>query len=245
MRRCLHYTLCTALAVVIVHALTGCRPQQPRTAPIARPSADVGAAARVVRINARVNDPARWFAAHGATESLDRDQHLDACVELVVGAAGEPALLCDEQEVVTRGLNELAVYRVVVHRVVRVVRAGSIQSVLDGRTALLAARQPYPRARGILELTLRIARDGRSATVEASTTDDCKTVQPPEPEPYLPGQEVAPEERDWVRADRYFEQIWVERLCSERGSFVWQGDRFERVLPEIPLLHGRNARTPT
>ena len=105
--------------------------------------------------NAEQVDFAReWFRARG----VKGPKNLTDCIELVVGTSREQALVCDESHAgpatkkYTHGL-------VTQRRVVRVVRAAKIVSVLDVETSRADVSWSLPE----LALELRIADDGMSA----------------------------------------------------------------------------------
>jgi hypothetical protein len=149
---------------------------------------------------------AAWLSAHGATGSLDDFGNECCCVELRVGTALEPAVQCDE-------LDDVGVpdgYWAIVHRIVRVVRAGTSVKVLDVPIQLgNMDRSPRPgRSWADFELELRIAPDGTSATVDAR-------------EHGCAARTAKHEAEDAVDVAR-------RRMCAARGVYRWNGARFRR-----------------
>jgi hypothetical protein len=145
-----------------------------------------------------------------------------------VGAAREDALRCtDAVEVGEGGENDLWVYRMVEHEIVRVVRAGKVVDILDVATSIHSVDAPPPppgrESRGFVNLELDVASDGMSATVVALDPKvDCQRVHesPPEPE-----ADYAAMARGWDK----FDNKWITRICNGRGTFVWKGRRFART----------------
>jgi hypothetical protein len=186
----------------------------------ARASADAAVAEYI--------DPREWFEAHGAKGSLDAYANSWGCASIAVGAAREDALRCtDAVEVGEGGENDLWVYRMVEHEIVRVVRAGKVVDILDVATSIHSVDAPPPppgrESRGFVNLELDVASDGMSATVVALDPKvDCQRVHesPPEPE-----ADYAAMARGWDK----FDNKWITRICNGRGAFVWKGRRFART----------------
>jgi hypothetical protein len=178
----------------------------------------------------RVDYATEWLSPRGATGSLDRFGNVWGCVEIVVGTAREPALVCDEAQEPSRGKDETSVYRVVTHRVAFVVRAHKIVTVLDVEWRLEALDAPHPgpgrSSPAIIELQLTIAPDGMSATLEdarADMMDACPAEIPSARTPQKQG------EKGELDAWRAFDDELERRMCNARGGFIWKAGRFVRA----------------
>lgn len=160
-------------------------------------------------------DPDAWLAARGAHAAVGTLNNVWGCLEIIVGTDSEQALVCDEAEQVSCCDD---VDRVVTHRIVRVVRAAKIVSVLDAPTRIDALDAPpahpnRPRSPSMLDLTLTIAPDGRSATILDEGV--C--------------QRLAAERRpQGEEAPRAFDRDLQRRSCKARGEYVWKRGRFAR-----------------
>ncbi len=157
-------------------------------------------AVMVATAHAEDVDLEKWLRARGVMGEIDPLRQPFGCRELVVGKAREAALACVEIEEVSSGGGEYPIVLVVTHQTVNVVRAGKVVVVLDASTRL----EPFdglPGLRALLELQLRLAPDGMSATLEA----DCQ-----------------------ARRGAGFEADLERRMCDARGSYMWAHGRFER-----------------
>jgi hypothetical protein len=141
-----------------------------------------------------------------------------SCIDLVVGAARERAVLCNDVE---------WAYWTVTRQVVRVVRAGKKVIVLELPTRV----EGFDTGATMLETRLRIAADGMSATVDGvpakrdapepthgNPIEDCKSAPPTR-------KDEAQERANYGRPT-YGELM--RRLCASRGTYRWSGDRFTR-----------------
>jgi len=97
------------------------------------------------------------------------------------------------------------------HRVVRVVRAGKIVSVLDVTTMVQGFDSGHPR----LKLQLTFSADGMSATLEDRGVLQGRSGGT---------EEVDPSEGCKTGTGGEF----LRRLCKGRGAFQWKAGRFER-----------------
>ncbi|MEO9142915.1 MAG: hypothetical protein ABI332_11600, partial [Polyangiaceae bacterium] len=95
------------------------------------------------------------------------------CEEIAVGTAREAALVCTDIKDESRnaptaggGTAAVHVYRVIDHRIVRVVRAGSVVSVLDAEITLEPSDKEMATQRNLLDLRFSLAADGMSATLD-------------------------------------------------------------------------------
>jgi hypothetical protein len=122
------------------------------------------------------------------------------------------------------------VYRVITHKIVRVVRTGTVVSVFDVRTRIEALDGPVPppgeESHGFLDLEVTIARDGRTATVAGLDPTDC---HPPAPShDAVPvteeDKEFAAEAREWIA----FDSKWEKTICKQLGKYAWKSGRFVR-----------------
>lgn len=190
------------LGVCVVSIALGCRPPSPVMAPPPPHAVIVTAPPPSAPIVLR-----DWLSAQGATASLDDLGNECCCVELAVGPAHEPAAQCDELE----DLPVDEAYWVVVHRIVRVVRAGAIVTVLD-LPVQLGDMDRLPR-RGEpwadLELALTIAPDGTSATLDGAAAA-CTAPT---------GDPKGADARDTA----------IRRMCAARGVYGWSGAGFVRL----------------
>jgi hypothetical protein len=172
-----------------------------------------------------------WLAAHGAKGDLEPFANAYGCASFVVGSAREPAVSCVEVEDVSAGGDENPVYRVVSHRIVRVVRNAKVVSVLDVMTRIEALDGPVAlpgeESRGFLDLDVTIARDGMSAkVVPLDPKTDCHApAASPDPAPVGDDdKEFLAQNRAWID----FDSKWEAKMCKQRGTYVWKSGRFVR-----------------
>jgi len=191
----------------------------------------------------KIADPARWMAARGVQVApLENYGNKWGCVEIAVGTARELALVCSEVKDVSRGAMATpdSVYRVVEHRIVRVVRAGSVVTVLDAEITLEPLDKETVTQGYLLDLRFRVAPDGMSVTVDDHGPGaHCPSAK------YLNDKSSCKTGDVWTRFDC---EQWF-RMCNARGGYVWQGDRFVRdpnwIDPTPPTTKAATAPTST
>ncbi|MGH7282061.1 MAG: hypothetical protein ACRELY_11095, partial [Polyangiaceae bacterium] len=189
---------------------------------------DIGAPFDAGPLKAAVNvgDVQKWLTDRGVPASqLGKFGNSTGCVEFTVGTAREAALVCTEVKEESRkaATAEGEVYRMMDHRIARVVRGGSLVSVLDAEIMLEPLDKEMRTQKNLLDLTLHFAPDGMSATIvdRGTSLDDCASVQ-------QANVQVAHAKSSagdpWSR----FDQDLETRMCNASGGYVWQGDHFVR-----------------
>ncbi|MEO7110608.1 MAG: hypothetical protein ABI183_09235 [Polyangiaceae bacterium] len=196
-----------------------------------------------------VGDVEKWLTDRGVPASqLGKFSNGTGCVEIAVGTLREAALVCADVKEASRNASLPAdyVYRMIDHRIVRVVRAGSVVSVLDAEITL----EPLDREMGmqgnLLDLRFRLAPDGMSATLDDHGPGvSCASAQ--SSNAYFINKK-SPEDkagRTWA----LFDLELTTRMCNARGGYMWQGDHFVRDPnwkdPTPPGAHVTSAPTST
>jgi hypothetical protein len=183
--------------------------------------------------DAAPEDAAKKAACAGFSELPENNTGNDQkCVKLVVGAAEERAVLCDE---VHYG------YWTITHQFVRVVRGGKSVRVLDIPTKI----EGFDNGAKYLELRLRIACDGMSATTidgvpapDAGQGSD-RSARGQDIPMGSAGPQWGPDD-NCERAPNSYDDtgralgetpygVFRRRLCKARGDYRWDGDRFVHI----------------
>lgn len=153
-----------------------------------------------------------WLKAHGATESLDGIDGGWGCVEVAVGPDKTPCLVCSIHDEVSRDAGTEPVFRALVRRVARLVRAGKVVTVLDVITNLDVYDAAGPNWPSIFELDLRIKGS-------VAVLDDHGTCAK------LPARKSGDESQvAWHNLDRDV----AARMCKARGTYRYKRGRFVR-----------------
>jgi hypothetical protein len=176
-------------------------------------------------------DPVEWLAARGvANPALAAGKNVYRCAEVSVGSPPEVGMLCSEAQEVSRGQGPSAVYRVLEHRKLKVVRSKKPVVVLDAIETVSQLDKEFSAHVDIVNLEVNVATDGLSVTVgEPSSEVDLGNG---ERRPRVTCDEAraaaapAPDDDPVLRRWHLFDQELISRACSARGRWVWNAGRF-------------------